>query len=302
MKDTLKFYSHGKLLLTGEYLVLDGAKAVALPCKLGQSLIVEKTAEPNCKWQSFLKNNEFWQKVSFTKKDFVNQQYKNQFEKRLFQILYIIHQLKPEIFSNNYIFKTKLEFHKDWGLGTSSTLINNLSQWAKVNPYHLLEKTFGGSGYDIAAANLQSPFLYKRKKNKIQTSEFLINDNIKSFLYFIYLNQKQNSRDGIAKYKQKTIDKTSIASISQISEQIQEVDEINSFESLMKTHENIISKILGLENVQSKLFSDYKSGIVKSLGAWGGDFVLATAREQEDLNYFRERGFSVIYKYKDLVF
>lgn len=302
MRDTLKFYSHGKLLLTGEYLVLDGAKATALPCKLGQSLIVEKTTEPNCKWQSFLKNNDLWQKISFTKKDFVNHRYKNQFEKRLFQILHVIHQLKPKLFSNNYIFTTNLEFDKNWGLGTSSTLINNLSQWAEVNPYHLLEKTFGGSGYDIAAANLNSPFLYKRKKNKIQTSEFFINENIKPFLYFVYLNQKQNSRDGIAKYKQKTIDKTSIASISQISEQIQEVNEINTFESLMKTHENIISKMLGLEKVQSKLFADYKSGIVKSLGAWGGDFVLATAKEQEDLDYFKEKGFSVIYKYNDLVF
>ena len=34
------FYSHGKLLLTGEYLVLDGALALAVPCKLGQSLTV----------------------------------------------------------------------------------------------------------------------------------------------------------------------------------------------------------------------------------------------------------------------
>ena len=28
-----KFYSHGKLLITGEYAVLDGAKAIALPTK-----------------------------------------------------------------------------------------------------------------------------------------------------------------------------------------------------------------------------------------------------------------------------
>jgi hypothetical protein len=28
-----KFYSNGKLLITGEYLVLDGAKAFALPTK-----------------------------------------------------------------------------------------------------------------------------------------------------------------------------------------------------------------------------------------------------------------------------
>ena len=37
-----EFYSNGKLLITGEYLVLDGAKAFALPTKFGQNLIVEK--------------------------------------------------------------------------------------------------------------------------------------------------------------------------------------------------------------------------------------------------------------------
>ena len=41
----LRFYSHGKLLLTAEYVVLDGAKALALPTKYGQSLTV-KTIEP----------------------------------------------------------------------------------------------------------------------------------------------------------------------------------------------------------------------------------------------------------------
>ena len=35
------FYSNGKLLITGEYLVLDGAKALALPTKYGQYLTVE---------------------------------------------------------------------------------------------------------------------------------------------------------------------------------------------------------------------------------------------------------------------
>ena len=32
------FYSNGKLLLTGEYVVLDGATALAIPTKYGQYL------------------------------------------------------------------------------------------------------------------------------------------------------------------------------------------------------------------------------------------------------------------------
>ena len=34
--ETQTFYSNGKLLITGEYVVLDGAKALALPTKFGQ--------------------------------------------------------------------------------------------------------------------------------------------------------------------------------------------------------------------------------------------------------------------------
>ena len=45
--DTKKtFYSNGKLLITAEYLVLDGAKAFALPTKFGQNLIIEETNHP----------------------------------------------------------------------------------------------------------------------------------------------------------------------------------------------------------------------------------------------------------------
>jgi hypothetical protein len=49
MKET--FYSNGKLI-TGEYLVLDGAKAFALPTKFGQNFTVEKNHH-EIHWKSF---------------------------------------------------------------------------------------------------------------------------------------------------------------------------------------------------------------------------------------------------------
>ena len=47
-----KYYANGKLLLTGEYLVLDGALAIALPTKLGQSLTVESNQIQKLVWES----------------------------------------------------------------------------------------------------------------------------------------------------------------------------------------------------------------------------------------------------------
>ena len=55
-----KFYSHGKLLLSGEYAVLDGAISLAIPTTYGQSLIVEQTEEPSLNWKSFDKNKTVW--------------------------------------------------------------------------------------------------------------------------------------------------------------------------------------------------------------------------------------------------
>ncbi|PIZ07449.1 MAG: GHMP kinase, partial [Flavobacteriaceae bacterium CG_4_10_14_0_8_um_filter_34_31] len=49
MKTT--FYGNGKLLLTSEYLVLDGAKALAIPTKYGQYLEVEKLSEKVLLWK-----------------------------------------------------------------------------------------------------------------------------------------------------------------------------------------------------------------------------------------------------------
>ena len=54
------FRSTGKLLLTSEYVVLDGAKALALPTKFGQSLSISPNNKGNISWQSYDENNKIW--------------------------------------------------------------------------------------------------------------------------------------------------------------------------------------------------------------------------------------------------
>ena len=55
-----KFKSNGKLLLTGEYLILDGALSIALPCNYGQSLVFIKNNDKIINWKSFSSNNNLW--------------------------------------------------------------------------------------------------------------------------------------------------------------------------------------------------------------------------------------------------
>ena len=47
-----------------------------------------------------------------------------------------------------------------------------------------------------------------------------------------------------------------------------------------------------------KFFKDY-SGEIKSLGAWGGDFILA-AGPSSSIEYFQNKGFKTILSYNEM--
>lgn len=303
--------SHGKLLLTGEYFVLDGAKSLAVPTRYGQDLRVESIQEPQLIWQSFAENGECWLEAIFDlpKLRLANATFdanedggKDVLAENLSKILRETRKLNP-VFLNaekGFLVKTKLDFPRNWGLGTSSTLINNIANWSKVNPYKLLENTFGGSGYDIACAQHNSPILFTKQSAEIVVEEVNFNPTFMDQLYFVHLNKKQNSREGIEHYNKLKGNLTSeTKQISELSEAFLRCGKLSDFEKLMKEHEQIVSKTIQLKPIQSELFSDY-FGQTKSLGAWGGDFILATGNEDSP-NYFNQKGFSIVIPYQKMV-
>jgi mevalonate kinase len=56
------FLGHGKVLLSSEYFVLDGAEALALPTILGQTLTVRyrNSFEPKLIWKSYDSEGKVW--------------------------------------------------------------------------------------------------------------------------------------------------------------------------------------------------------------------------------------------------
>jgi hypothetical protein len=54
-----------------------------------------------------------------------------------------------------------LEFDRHSGLGSSSTVINNIAKYAGVDAFALNKIIFSGSGYDIACANAKKPVLFR---------------------------------------------------------------------------------------------------------------------------------------------
>ena len=124
----MKFYSNGKILITGEYFVLNGALSLALPTVYGQYLEINDNDSNIINWSSYNKNKEIWFKCELDK-DSLKVRYSS--SKEISEIIkelisYIRKKESNFLKSNGSIINTELTFDKDWGLGSSSTLINNL--------------------------------------------------------------------------------------------------------------------------------------------------------------------------------
>jgi len=297
------FYSNGKLLITGEYLVLDGAKALALPTKYGQYLTVNSGENQEIYWTSFDKDNSLWFEETISFKEIIDFNNDNESEREtLIKILHEAFLLYPKFLnsSEGYSISTKLTFPKFWGLGTSSTLINNIAQWLEINAFELLKNSFGGSGYDIACAQNDSPIFYQIIDGKPEVEIVNFNPAFSNDLYFVYLNQKQSSKSAIASYYKKQNNLSAIfPEINKITIEIAEVTSLEKFQELLQKHENIMSEVLELPTVKENLFSDF-DGSIKSLGAWGGDFVLVVSNENPT-SYFENKGFETFVYYKDMI-
>ena len=74
---------------------------------------------------------------------------------------------------------------------------------------------------------------------------------------------------------------------------------LTEFERLINEHESFISNILGVVPVKEKLFPDFH-GAIKSLGAWGGDFILATG-DKDTPGYFKNKGFKLVMTYREML-
>ena len=291
-------------MLTGEYAVLDGALALAVPTTFGQSLTIEPTDEQQLIWTSFDDKKKVWFETIFELKEIATSQAprNDKTRNRLVQILNAAKQLNPGFLNKNRGVKvsTHLTFPKNWGLGTSSTLINNMASWAQVDAYNLLDNTFGGSGFDIACAQHDYPVSYQIQGNNRFVDPAPFHPSFSDHLYFVFLNKKQNSRDGIAMYhSKKEASKMFISEISDITSKMIVCDSLKEFNKLITAHEILIAKQIQQKPIKQLLFNDF-DGDMKSLGAWGGDFILVTSKNNPK-NYFKNKGFKTIIPYGDMV-
>ena len=295
-------FSPGKLLLTSEYFVLDGALALAVPTKAGQEMVV-RVMEDQASfifWEAHHQNRP-WLKavIDFTTWEIIetNDVVSAEFVKKTLQN---VEFLRGGIFEkgNSYHIKTNLQFPSNYGLGSSSTLMTNLASWAGVCPFKLNEISLGGSGYDIAVAERKTAILYSCTPKR-EIKSMVYKPDFYSELIFIHLNQKKDSREGIRLYRSKEKSTSMIDEMSSLTNEILNAKNMSAFSNLMDIHEGKVSEFLGLETVKSSRFSDCPV-FVKSLGAWGGDFVL-TQKFEGYRAYFSDKGFADIWDWEQLI-
>lgn len=297
------FKSNGKLMLTGEYLVLKGAKSLALPTCFGQSMNISHNSSGILNWNAFEKDS-CWFSAEFSLANFtILTATSETVALKLRDTIIAAKELNSDFLRKveGAEVITKADFNLKWGLGSSSTLISNIAQWAQCNPYLLNSMIFGGSGYDIACANANSAIIYTLNNNSPEIETVVFNPSFSKNLYFVWLNQKQNTREEIARFRKNKNYSTEIEQLNEITSEIINCGSLAHFQSLLEKHERIISNVIGLEPVQQRLFSDFK-GSMKSLGAWGGDFIIAASEFNYAVvkEYFNQKGFQTVLQFNEL--
>ncbi len=311
-----KFWSPGKLMITGEYLVIRGAKALALPTVLGQELRFSHNSRRKVNmvnWESKVQGDITWYANQFLIDNDFEAAENQGSDRTIFiqSLLRAINEITPAFFEEGgvYTFKTFMDFDPGWGLGSSSSLISNLSMLTEIQPFDLLfhSSLNQGSGYDVAVSYMGQPLLYHIEEELYHWAEptELSWSKFASKCRLVYLNRKQDSNLEVTRFKSKwkVGDHHNIVEeVSAITSQLPTVTDYQVFCKLLAQHEQIVSEVLRKKCIKEELFADF-NGVIKSLGAWGGDFILACPFEDPQLTekYFLNKGYNVIIDFSKMI-
>jgi len=295
-------------MITSEYVVLRGAKSLALPTNKGQHMTVDSTDstdETIVHWIARNHEGEIWMETTLHGVDMelIHDRFENGSD--LSDLLRYCCALKPEKFLSQEIsIETSLEFPRDWGLGSSATLFANLGKWLDVDPTLLLWHGHQGSGYDVITSKEATAIVYTMLEDENGERSYHFDPvtwepPFSEMIHFVHLGQKQNTDREIGMYAKKQLSSCVHADFDAITEEIMSAKSIREFDFLLRTHEKMLSALLGRVRIKEDLFPDYP-GEIKSLGAWGGDFIMVTGTN-DDMNYFKEKGFSTILSFEQMI-
>lgn len=301
MQVPAEFFSPGKLLLTGEYFVLHGAKALAVPTLQGQYLSVSPASETHLlEWefqdhlaQTLFKKKWNWSaiKLSFNEADQ---------DDYVLELLKAIHHRGLDLSGNKLVFR--VNYPQAWGLGSSAAMLANMAKWTQLNPLDLFFESQSGSGYDVACSFEAHPILYQLLEKGPAWEPIQFQPAFADRLWLVYFGQKQSSAQEVKRFLKRNPPNThSVNEMSRLSLSIATENQLSKFQELLLQHEEKVGRAIGQTPVQQRFFKDFQ-GVVKSLGAWGGDFMLAVSdSDASPQAYFENKGFPQVFSWKQLV-
>ena len=275
MKKNIRLSANGKLLLTGEYLVLVGAEALSFPVKFGQTLFAEPCDQNLIHWVS-REHGITWFTCDLDPRSLeINSTSDRNITIRLVDILLAAKNINPDFLCEKAGLNIFVEanYPLNWGLGSSSTLIVLIAELAEVDPFLLFRSVSIGSGYDIACALRKKMFFYRVSDEQPVIRSASPGKALCEYACFAYLGSKQETGYEVEMFlKRKNFSSNDITRISELSHLICEAETFEDLACNVKEHEHILGRILN-RNIVADQFPEFP-GTVKSLGAWGGDFAM----------------------------
>ncbi len=303
MEISINAWANGKLLISGEYMVLAGATALAFPLKFGQELQVKENPVPVIRWIS-RQPGGIWFTCDLDPVEceirMTNQPATASSLSKLFQSASKLNAAFPDKKTGSLVNMTA-NYPVEWGLGSSSTLIFLVAQWAKVDPFSLFRLVSEGSGYDIACADRTTMIFYQWDGIHPFITETQPGQALQDSAYFVSLGKKQDSTKEVRSFlNHRNYSSKDVTYISELSTQICHAQTVDELSRLVIEHETIMSKVLNRESIAAR-FKNFP-GTVKSLGAWGGDFAMFISEHEKKsvINSLKEFGLQNVFTFNEI--
>jgi len=291
----VNFTAHGKLLLTGEYAITQSARGIAMPTSFGQHLSVESHQGPeHVLWEALDHENQQWFTAGFDREGRILHSSSTAIAEKLQGFLAPVRN--SNAWNAPVRIQTKVDFPRLWGLGTSSTLCALLAQWAEIDALSY-RKLHGGSGYDLACAQANAAISYALVDGEPEVLPVELPEVLQSVV-FVYRGAKQQTDSSLKLVGRKPFSPAQCQEISRLSEGFLQANSLDELEAIIEEHELFIANHLGLERAIEGPFKGVY-GQVKSLGGWGGDFVMLT-RFEENRQWLETNGFNTIIPFETM--
>ena len=270
-------------MLTGEYAVLEGAACLSFPAKQGQTLTVEAVSGEEVEVMSLEADGSPWLHATF---DLKGQRTSGPETAKRLEALFeqaLLMRGFDKLPPSKLTFQT--QFDRSWGLGSSSTLVHLVAQWLEVDAMKLFQATDTGSGYDLATTLAGKPIVYQLRHGIPHWEEVQVAWPFVDHLWLVPMGVKQKSDAEVKKFKDRgPADPSLIEGVTALTSSIALSTTLNEFTLHLEAHEAAISTLIGRARIQSTLRAT-KGVTLKSLGAWGGDLLLAVGSKTDVVHF-----------------